>query len=538
MRSVITMLIVVILLGGFWYFHDIRGSEKSREEQRLSDRVFPQFESKDVKAMVWSDGAADPETVRRFVRQDIGWTIELGDYNVRADGAKLNELAETAANLSRQETIAENPTADSLAQYGLDKPLHRFVVEYAGPDGKVAKTTLLLGNMLIDDSGSYARLETPGGQAPVLAVPGGFITVFMSMLDDLREHNLFAFSPERIRMLRYESCEPSQPGSFTLKVKSNPKAEKEKSSSFFSWGSKESQTGNGSFENEMNEDAAPKDLKWYVSDPQTEGGRDIAADLRLCNTFIWALQDLKVKKFLYHDDTTPFKVKARLTIEIEGRKEPFVYEFAQAVPHENNIIYALRTNPDERLMLECSDLAEVFKLLVGRQSSEFLDRHVASISLNDVQRFEVVVPAKRSGGAYKTVAKRSKSGWSILQPSPSIENEGKKLEIADALLYSLIDLQWEKKLADSNKNTGAKSPKGTEIASYKLYTDSADGAAPAADIHIYEDGQGSYFVRLTDGTEASLAKDPRYDWIKACEKLDPATASKTDVVKAASEQGK
>ncbi|MGM9992165.1 MAG: DUF4340 domain-containing protein [Candidatus Bruticola sp.] len=530
------MLIVVILLGGFWYFHDIRGSEKSREEQRLSSRVFPQFESKDIKAMVWSDGAANPDTVRRFVRQDVGWTIELGEYKVRADGAQLKDLAETVANLSRQEVIVENPTASSLAQYGLDKPLHRFVVEYAEPNGQVAKATLLLGNMLIDDSGSYARLDTTGGQAPVLAVPGGFITVFMSLIDDLREHNLFAFSPDKIRTIRYESCDSSLPhSSFTLKVKNESKVEEKKKSSFLGWGDKKSQSDNGSFENEMDESVDLKEAKWYVSDPQINGEQEVLADTRLCNTFAWALQDLKIKKFLYHDDLTPFKVNARLTVEIEGKKEPFIYEFAQPVPRENNLIYASRTNPDERLQLECSSLEEVMKLLVGRRSSEFVDRHVVSMSLNEVQRFEVVVPAKRSGGAYKVVAERSKSGWNILQPSPSIENEGKKLEIADGLLYNLIDLQWKEKLSDSKVNKNVQSK---EIASYKLYTDSDSETAPAADIHIYEDGQGGYFVRLADGTEANLAQDPRYDWIKACEKLDTVTASRSEASQTASEQGK
>ena len=194
MRSVITMLIVVLLLGGFWYFHDIRGSEQKREEQRLTERVFPEFASKDV-------------------RQNIGWVVEMGENKFRADGAKLNGLADSVAELSRQEVILEKPDQKALAQFGLDKPTHRLVVEYTDKSGHDGKATLFVGKPLIDDSGSYARLE--GKDTPVLSIVGGFIPTFMSMLDELRERNLFAFSPSKIRSLRYESYEGAQPGTFT-----------------------------------------------------------------------------------------------------------------------------------------------------------------------------------------------------------------------------------------------------------------------------------------------------------------------------------
>ena len=522
MRSVITMLIVVVLLGGFWYFHDIRGSEQKREEQRLTERVFPEFASKDIKAMVWSDGAVTSETVRRFVRQDLGWTIEIGENKFRADGAKLNELADSIASLSRQEVILEKPSQESLAQFGLDKPLHRLVVEYTDKSGQVAKATLFIGKLLIDDSGSYARLE--GKDAPVLSIVGGFIPTFMSLLDELRESNLFAFSPSQIRTLHYESYEGAQPGSFTLKVKKEPKAaDEDKKSSLFSWGEdKEKSTQNKSSEDnfsaEMSDDSQEMaDAKWYVSDTKLEGGKEILADLRACNDFIWSLQGLKVSRFIYPDDTTTIQAKSRLTIEVEGVKEPFVFVFGQPSRRQVGAFYASRTNPDERFLLDCKSVEEGLKLLTGKRSSDFIDRHVANVSLDEVQRFEVSVASKRSEGPYKVVAERSKSGWNIITPSASIEDAAKKLEVADTLLYSLVDLQWETKLPKAEA-----AAKQEPVASFKLYTDTKDKAA--VDVQIYENSQKQFWLRLQDGTKVSVAKDPRYAWIKACEGLTPSAS--------------
>lgn len=522
MRSVITMLIVVVLLGGFWYFHDIRGSEQKREEQRLTERVFPEFASKDIKAMVWSDGAATPETIRRFVRQDLGWIIEIGDNKFRADGAKLNDLAESVASLSRQEIILDKPAKDALGQFGLDKPLHRLIVEYTDKDGHDAKSMLFVGSSLIDDSGSYARLE--GKDTPVLSIVGGFIPTFMSLLDELRESNLFAFSPSKIRSLHYESYEGAQPGAFTLKVKKESKAEgQDKKSSLFSWGddkeeSAQDQASKDDFTDDMNDESQEMaDAKWYVSDTKLEGGKEILADLRACNDFIWSLQGLKVSRFLYPDDTTPIQAKSKLTIEVEGMKEPFIFVFGQPSRRQAGSFYASRTNPDERFLLDCKNVEEGLKLLTGKRSSDFIDRHVANVSLDEVQRFEVSVASKRNEGPYKVVAERAHSGWNITAPSASIEDVAKKLEIVDALLYSLVDLQWESKLPKVESDA-----KKEPVASFKLYTD-AKGEA-VVDVSIYEKSPKQFSLRLKDGTEVSLAKDPRYDWIKACENLTPGTS--------------
>ena len=522
MRSVITMLIVVVLLGGFWYFHDIRGSEQKREEQRLTERVFPEFASQDIKAMVWSDGAATPDTVRRFVRQNLGWIVEIGDNKFRADGAKLNGLAESVAELSRQEVILDKPNQEALAQFGLDKPKHRLVVEYTDKNGQNGQATLFVGQSLIDDSGSYARLE--GKDTPVVSVVGGFIPTFMSMLDDLRERNLFAFSPAKIRTLRYESYEGAQPGSFTLKVKREPKAtDKESKSSFFGWGEDkankaEGQNSQDGFENEMSEnDQESADAKWYISDPKLEGGKEIRADLRTCNDFVWSLQGLQVNKFLYPDDTTPIQAKSRLTVEVEGIKEPFIFIFGQPVRGRSGLFYASRNQPDERFWLDCKSLEEGLKLLTGKRSLDFIDRHVVDVSLDEVQRFEVSVASKRSEGPYKVTAERSKSGWNISLPSPAVEDKAKQLEIADNLLYNLVDLQWESKL-----DKAATAAKQDPIASFKLYAGEKDKVT--AEVQIFQNDKKEFWLRLSDGSEVRLAKDPRYAWIKACEDLSESKA--------------
>ena len=45
-----------------------------------------------------------------------------------------------------------------------------------------------------------------------------------------------------------------------------------------------------------------------------------------------------------------------------------------------------------------------------------------------------------------------------------------------------------------------------------------------ANVQIFQNEQKEFWLRLSDGSEVRLAKDPRYAWIKACEDLTESKA--------------
>ncbi len=524
MRRLIAMLIVVLLLGGFWYFHDIKGSEQKRETERIESRVFPDFKSEDIQSITWSDGAQTPETVRHFIRLETGWAVELpGKLVVRVDSGRFKGMCRSVAELSKIETICEAPKPEDLKVYGLDKPLHRMTLEYKDAQGKVNKATLVMGNELLDSSGSYARLEKRGENTPVLAVSGVFITDFMSTMAELREKRFFTFSPSRIRSFKYTSYEGTKPGSFTLTVE--PKEKKEEKGSFLGLGkkevSKQEQNPENAAENEEQASMAT-DSRWYVTDNSSTGKQErVLADLRTCNNFIWDLQSLDVASFLLPTDQKDFgKVRARFEISIDGAKQPFTYEFGQAVRGRKNCIYAKRTYPEEYFILDYGDkaTADSLRLLFGKRFDNFVDRHLASTAAEDVQHFIVSTNSKRPQGAFVVEAQRVSNGWKLIKPEHSINNEGKKLETVNDLLYGLLDLEW------AIKEPAAKdaASKAEVLASFKLYGANNE---ILADVSVCADGPDRYAVYTKDGQKLTLHKDPRIDWIKACEKLESGTTS-------------
>lgn len=493
MRRLVVMFLLVVGLGAFWYFHDLRGVEEERRQEELAQRVFPQFSSSDIQSITWSDGAQTPETVRVYQRLPLGWQVELPKgLKVRIKANILEDASKQIANLARLETILEDPTPQSLAQYGLDKPKHRMLISYRDSQGKAAQVGLIMGNILVDDSGIYARL-TDNDKAPVLAVPDLFVTSLMTLLRDLRETKLLACTPEEIESFKYISYEGSKPGSFTLTAKEEAPPAPAKNM----WG-------------QEIEEPAPAIKEWYVEGDGLKG--ELLADERKVNDFLWSLQDLKIERFLHPEEPKLGKVRARYEVRVKGAPEPLVVEIGQAVAGQKGQLYASRNQPQESFQLAYGDLEEGLKTLVGRRAPDFEDRHLVRAKLMEIAKIDLEVASKRPQGPFRLEAQRQGEEWLVEAPKPSLSDAAQRRQKVEGLLYNLLDLEW------AIREKGAKPANLDPVARFALY---AEGGQKLASLEVYEESKDRFSAYLEDGSKVTLHKDPRAPWIEACEDLVP-----------------
>lgn len=492
------MLILVLILGGFWYFHDIRGGERRLEEETAQKQVFARISPQDFISIVWSDGQESKDSRVVYQKDAIGWLALLPDgHKVRMDSAIFSGLSQNLADLSMVEKIMDAPSAAALPQFGLDKPKFKMVLNYRR-DGKDEKSVLFLGGEAEDESGFYAY----AGEKPetVIEVPGDFAKTLNMPFTELIEKNFLPVAPGKMVKLKYDSYEGSRPGWFELSLHRNRTA-----------GDAEAAAEGGESVAEDSEPDISGSDRWFVSN---QSGETSAADMTKTNDFIWSLRNLKVSRYMHPDEKNKLgRIRGRYSVALGKGRGSMTLEFGAAAPGKKDTLYARRTDPDEYMEVDYSALPGGLKSLLGLRADDFTDKHIAVFSMEDVQKFSVRVESKRAEGAFETEARRIKGGWEVIKPEKAISNEGKINSAVEDLLYSLADLQWKEKLEVSSPE------RLPVIASTKLTLEGENAESLDFVIRELSAADNKYVVIDKSGKGLLLADDPRSHWIKAYEQL-------------------
>lgn len=192
---VISVLFVALL--AFVYFHEIKGGEQRRSEAERTKKLLDFSEHEAVRLTV---GRRDTTVV--LEKADGAWRV----VSPLATGADQSAVDRYLKNL-RETEVEGDPLRDSAAvaaepqvsaQYGLDRPRLRVVLELAGEAGTVPDT-LRFGDDTPTDRYTYAQR---GGNPEVLRVRAWRFDNFDKGLFDLRDRRLLAFEPDDVRGLR------------------------------------------------------------------------------------------------------------------------------------------------------------------------------------------------------------------------------------------------------------------------------------------------------------------------------------------------
>ncbi len=183
-RNTLIMAVVLIFVGGFVYFYEVRGRAE-REEAERQEALLVHFESDQVNAVE----LATADGILRAAKADGEWSI-TSPVAVAADGTAIDSLVDRLENGKQDRLIAE--AADDLSPYGLAEPAVRVTLELA--DGE--RETLAVGNDTPVGANVYV---TAGDAGNVHSAASSIKTALDKSLFDLRDKSVLVFDEDAVR---------------------------------------------------------------------------------------------------------------------------------------------------------------------------------------------------------------------------------------------------------------------------------------------------------------------------------------------------
>ncbi len=490
-RGTIIMLILCLGLGCFWYIHDYKGEPERQEAKTQEERVLPGLQAKHVSKLHWSGEAGHPEQERNLVYDKGVWLLVLDNgLQFVADQARAGETVTKVSEMARLSVILDKPESKDLAQFGLDKPQYQLEVS-TDKSLSAAETEETAAKASVPEADKYSLnigKATPGGDSyyaqvssssPVLEIKGDFMEFLNERALDMREQTALMISPEQVARIAVTNG-PDR--SFTLNKVSSA--------------------------NDIVADKEPTTagVKWMLESPQQ--GR---ADQSAVNDYLWKLNAVTVEKFLQPDEfASAGKPRISWAIRNDKGRDLGFDLYDDAPGSKPNSFYMKRHDPEEYLIVRYDgDVSQIDALT----SADFVDRHVFEMSIDDINRFEVSIPANAVGTKQSEPlvldARKIRDGWDVRQPATAIRDENKRDAAVFEIAYSIVDMMWDEKL----EKGGSKLEKGLpEVTVY--------GPKDEVLAHLYvgeksADGKG-YYLKVEGREEMYVvATNPSLAWIKS-----------------------
>lgn len=186
-RNTLIMALVLLVLGGFVYFYEIRGrAEREAAEERAAKIVA--FETDQVVRVTLS--SADQRLVVARSADD-GWRLEEPVQQL-ADATAVDDVLQSLQTAEHERVVAENP--EDPATYGLAEPDMTVVLELE--DG--TEHTVEIGGGTPVGQNVYARRS---GEPEVYITPASLKDDLSVELFDLRDKSILTFEEGEIQRL-------------------------------------------------------------------------------------------------------------------------------------------------------------------------------------------------------------------------------------------------------------------------------------------------------------------------------------------------
>jgi len=186
-KGTLILFVVCLLLGGYLYFYEIRGSEEREKAKQAENQIWA-LEEKDIQRMDF----VFPERTLTAVRRNEEEWILTAPRRLVADSEELNRLAGSASKIERESTV--DPEATDLNKYGLDPA--QFSLKLKTKEDK--EFTVAFGSNNPTGNSVYAVLP---GSSEVFLVGNAVANTFDKGLNDLRSHSVLSFKQPEVQTL-------------------------------------------------------------------------------------------------------------------------------------------------------------------------------------------------------------------------------------------------------------------------------------------------------------------------------------------------
>ena len=190
-KGTLVLLIIVLALGAYVYFYEIKGGEQRQKAKEAEDQVW-KIEDKNIQQI---DLVSVDQHITAVHKGAAEWAI-TAPKQLDADSDEINRIASTASNIRRESVVEQN--AGDLSRFGLNPA--KLSLKLRMKDGK--EYAIDFGNNNPTGSASYAALPR---QKSVMLIPSNFIEAFNKKLDDLRNRSVLSFQQPEAQSLSIKS---------------------------------------------------------------------------------------------------------------------------------------------------------------------------------------------------------------------------------------------------------------------------------------------------------------------------------------------
>ncbi|MEW6282356.1 MAG: DUF4340 domain-containing protein [Candidatus Eremiobacterota bacterium] len=456
-RSTLIMLVLVLGLGSFYYFHDIRGAKLREEAEKQEKRLFPTLKKDDLVGMeITHQDTAKPALV--LEKRDGRW-IRKGPPDEMVSVSEVGSVANSLVEVQRTEVVQESPAPKQLGPFGLEKPVHQIVLK-AGAQNH----TLQVGSKTHDSASYYVRVAPDG---PVVTIPATISAVLERSPTELREKGILPVEPGKAT--RVQLTRAGQTLEMALELDPDAKKEEEEEE-----------------EDPMFRMETSLEGTWKILKPFAAG-----ADSARVSSYLWEWKGLTAGRFLQPDEKPDFsKPELRLEVWVEGRKTPQILEVGGPVAVQPTMRYVRRLDPEEVMVADFTK-GEI----LTRDAEFFRDRHLLVFQVDEVEKVEGTL------GTTELAAKRSGGDWKIEKPAQAVDDKAVRTSAVSNLLWEMVEDQWKSE-APADAKTGVDKPrakvtlckaKGEKIGTLLVGVPTPDGKG------CYVQVEGSKTVFVTEG---------------------------------------
>ena len=162
-KGTASLFILLIVLGAWVYFTDVRGRRDREQVAEDAKKVLP-IDGEEISEI----SIIYPDHTITGIRVDGGWEI-TSPADVEADSGEWDLLASNVPRIEREETVLSQGA--ELAEYGLSSPALRVVVKMS--DGRTHE--ILFGNENPRKIYNYAKLAA---NDEIFLSPSSWLRIF------------------------------------------------------------------------------------------------------------------------------------------------------------------------------------------------------------------------------------------------------------------------------------------------------------------------------------------------------------------------
>ena len=187
LKTTVGALVLLLGMWAFWHFYEVKGGESRQAAADSAKKIF-----KDLKVDAINDLQTHPDLAPpvHLVKSGQDWNLDE-PVQAKADQLEAKNLAQRFADLQQQELIADSPTAQDLAEYGLASP-----TAWASFKG-ISATAGTLWFGIKNPSGAQVYVRSTAGPQ-VYLVSGWNESSFVKKTADLRDRGFWSLDSGQV----------------------------------------------------------------------------------------------------------------------------------------------------------------------------------------------------------------------------------------------------------------------------------------------------------------------------------------------------